>query len=97
MVARPNAWGKSWEPSEFNAAVYLRRQRERMNWSQAELAARVGVSNATISRVETGQSPITSLVMLMRLCQELAIGFDDLLSLVIGDYRMRAGGWRDRD
>ncbi|WP_409490666.1 helix-turn-helix domain-containing protein [Amycolatopsis sp. cmx-11-12] len=96
MAARPNAWRKPSGQSEFGAAGYLRSQRERMNWSQAELAARVGVSDATISRIETGQRPITSLETLMRLAQELAIGFDDLLSLVIGDYRMKAGGWRDR-
>ncbi|WP_410663175.1 helix-turn-helix domain-containing protein [Amycolatopsis sp. lyj-84] len=77
---------------EFATGQYVRRERARRNWSQEELGKRVGLSGGMISRIETGQKPITSMTTLIRLCEELAIGFDDLLILAIDDYRMREGG-----
>ena len=36
-----------------------RRQRERLGLTQAELAARLGVTRETVTRRETGKKPIT--------------------------------------
>ena len=67
----------------------LRRERE---WTQAELGEKLGVTNKTVSRWETG-TYMPDLAVLPRLCDALEIDINELLSgrrLEAMDFRQEA-------
>lgn len=59
----------------------LRAERERLGWTQAELAARIGVSRKTINTIENGVFTPSTLVAL-KLARALDRPVEALFSLV---------------
>lgn len=59
----------------------LRGERERLGWTQAELAERVGVSRKTINTVENGVF-IPSTVLALKLARALGRPVEALFALV---------------
>ena len=60
-------------------ALRLRPYRERKGWSQAELGRRSGVSQATISRIEAGNTNRVDLATVDRLAKALGVSPKSLL------------------
>lgn len=58
---------------------FIAELRKEKNLTQTELGERIGVTNKTISRWETG-SYMPDLAMIQSLCQELGIGVNEFLS-----------------
>lgn len=61
--------------------VLVREAREARGWSQVELAERLGLSGAQVSRVEAGLRGV-SLDVLARLAQELEIPADQVIASI---------------
>lgn len=59
----------------------LKSLREDKDWSQSDLARESGVAQAHISRIEAGQIPKVSAVVLGTLAQALGVSSDFLLNL----------------
>jgi transcriptional regulator with XRE-family HTH domain len=57
----------------------LRRLRQRLGWTQQDLAERSGVQRPTISKIETGNRQNLRTTTLQRLAQALGVTADDLL------------------
>ena len=55
----------------------LRAEREKRNWTQAELAARVGVSRKTVNTIENGVF-VPSTVTALKLAQALNVPVEQL-------------------
>lgn len=60
------------EQIRHHVAVNVRRARERQGFSQAELAARVGMSRPMITRIENAQSSV-SMLTFAKLCNALSV------------------------
>ena len=79
------------------AADLLRSARTRRCWSQAKLARAVGISQPSLSRMETGELVI-DLDLALRVARVLDLPFDDLVGAT-GETvrrhtpRSRRGGW----
>lgn len=58
----------------------LRAERERLGWTQAELAARIGVSRKTINTIENGIF-IPSTVIALKLARAFRMTVEQLFSL----------------
>ena len=59
----------------------LREERETRGWTQADLAARIGVSRKTINTVENGVF-IPSTVIALKLARAFGVPVESLFSLV---------------
>ena len=64
--------------------VLVREAREARGWSQVELAERLGLSGAQVSRVEAGVRGVSTEV-LARLAQELSLPADQVLAALADD------------
>lgn len=60
--------------------VHLKEVRMARDLTQAELAARVGVSRKTVNTVENGVF-VPSTVLALKLAEELGVGVEDLFQL----------------
>ena len=59
--------------------IFIAQLRKEKNWSQAELGAKLGVTNKTVSRWECGNY-LPDIALLLPLCQALGITINELLS-----------------
>ncbi len=57
----------------------LRELRQKREWSQAELAAKAGVTDAYVAQLETGKKKNPSLEVLRRLAKALGVPVTELL------------------
>ena len=69
-----------------NIGKILKREREKNGISQRELAKRINVSNAEISKIESGERKLPSLDTLISICEKLKIDMVWLLKIT-GLYR----------
>jgi transcriptional regulator with XRE-family HTH domain len=69
------------EQGQYTPTVgdYIRIERIKRNWNQTELGARVGVSQKTISDLETANNEAGNLELLGKLSHELNLDFEDLV------------------
>jgi len=75
------------EPTVRNT---LRVQRAMRDLTQADLAARAGITRASVNAVEGGRM-IPSVLLALKLARALGVSVDDLFSLS-GEERVEAGG-----
>lgn len=59
---------------------FIREKRKQKNWSQRDLAAAAGISNAEISRIEAGKRKEPSTSVLKEIAKALDTPFEELLS-----------------
>lgn len=64
-----------------NLGAYVKESRENIKVSQRELAKKIGVDNATISKIESGKIEKPSFEILIKLSKELNISIYKLLHL----------------
>lgn len=64
----------------MNLGTQLRSHRERMNLSQADLAARAETTQATVSRIEVGAIPDPGVALVGRLAKALGLTIDMLVT-----------------
>lgn len=71
--------------SAISLGVIIRRQRQLLNWSQQELADRIGgsVDQAVVSRLENGQIADPGSKLMFHLARALNVSPVDLLSLLV--------------
>ncbi len=62
----------------------LKVQRAEHNFSQAELAEKIGVSRQTINSIETGRY-VPSTVLALKLARTFGVGVEELFTLEEGD------------
>ena len=58
----------------------IREERERLGWTQADLAARIGVSRKTVNTVENGIF-VPSTVIALKLAQAFSVPVEQLFSI----------------
>ena len=58
----------------------IREERERLGWTQADLAARIGVSRKTVNTVENGIF-VPSTVIAIKLAQAFSVPVEQLFSI----------------
>lgn len=58
---------------------FIREKRKQKNWSQRDLAAAAGISNAEISRIEAGKRKEPSTSVLKEIAKALDTPFEELL------------------
>src|SRR5579859_2246122 len=63
-------------------AEYLRAERERAGLSQRQLAARVGIHNSYLARLESGENDSPAADVLQRIADVLEIPATDLLKFI---------------
>lgn len=64
----------------MNLGTQLRSHRERLQLSQADLAARAETTQATVSRIEVGAIPDPGVALVGRLAKALGLTIDVLVS-----------------
>ena len=64
----------------MNLGTQLRSHRERLNLSQADLAARAETTQATVSRIEVGAIPDPGVALVGRLAKALGLTIDVLVT-----------------
>ena len=58
----------------------IREERERLGWTQADLAARIGVSRKTVNTVENGIF-VPSTLIALKLAQAFSVPVEQLFSI----------------
>ena len=61
-------------------AENVRALRARKRWSQDELAGRLGITQRTLSRLESGRRGDVGIVELERLCEAFGVDLPELLT-----------------
>lgn len=56
----------------------IKEAREAANMTQTELAEKVGISRVSLSRIETGETPNTSVYTAIRIADALGVSMDFL-------------------
>lgn len=77
--------------SNRRLANRMRVARAERDWSQGELARRVGVTRQTVSSIETGQY-VPSALLAFVLAEQLGKRVDELFFLEVSDPEARQGG-----
>jgi transcriptional regulator with XRE-family HTH domain len=72
----------------------IARHRERLGWSQNELARRAAVNHPTLQRIESGKSADPSVSIVARIAQTLGVSVEELLGLAYSPIRPVGDGAR---
>jgi transcriptional regulator with XRE-family HTH domain len=56
--------------------VKIRRLREANNWSQPELAHRLGIAQTTLCNIESGDTKKIDFLLMDKVCREFGVAFD---------------------
>jgi transcriptional regulator with XRE-family HTH domain len=63
----------------MSIGVKIKRLREKNNWSQPELAYRLGISQTTLCNIESDKCKKIDFLLVVKVCQEFDVTFDYFL------------------